>query len=528
MKRLLQPSSSSLRLAPTVLAIFGWLCATAWLRRFSAPDEGRYTGVALAMLQSGDWLVPRLDGLPFFHKPPLFYWLSAASMSVFGLSEWAARLPSVMGATAAATSLLLFLRRWSEPGIARPATLVLVTMPFLYVGAQFANLDMLVAGCISATVLLAAHARLAREGGAPWRTPLAWAFVAAAAGVLAKGLIGLLLPGIVFVAWAIATRRPDALRLLLWWPGWLLFLGLSLPWFAAMQWRYPGFCDYFVVTQHFRRFAATGFNNAQPLWFYLPVIAGLTLPWVAWLPWAARRRPARAASADIDGLMLVWFVTIIVFFSIPRSKLIGYVLPALPPLAYFVARAMARTWPAARGLGKPAAWTAGLAALSCVLAVLAADRFGTPAGARLRLPAGLSVGAQDQVLMLDDYRYEIPFYWQLRQPMLVASDWSDPGLPLRDNWRKELSDAARFDPAAAGRILVPARQVAAALCVPRVSWLLGSPAAASAWPWLADRRRFVEVAREKDLVAWRFAGAPANGTPCDLPAGAAPPGEAAP
>ena len=112
-------SGSSARVAATrtalhVLALFIWLAVLAWLRPLTAPDEGRYVGVALEMLRSGDFWVPRLDRLPFFHKPPLFYWIGAAAMRVFGISEWAGRLPSILGATLAAGALLVFLRRWSD------------------------------------------------------------------------------------------------------------------------------------------------------------------------------------------------------------------------------------------------------------------------------------------------------------------------------------------------------------------------------------------------------------------------------
>ncbi|GAO22089.1 glycosyl transferase family 39 [Alicycliphilus sp. B1] len=86
-------SPDALKTIVTVGCIFAWLAAMAWFRPLAAPDEGRYVGVAWEMLRSGDWLVPRLNGLPFFHKPPLFYWISATAMSVFGVSEWPARLP---------------------------------------------------------------------------------------------------------------------------------------------------------------------------------------------------------------------------------------------------------------------------------------------------------------------------------------------------------------------------------------------------------------------------------------------------
>ena len=89
------------------------------------PSEGRYVGVAWEMLRSGDWLTPTLDGQPFFHKPPLFYWITASSLSVFGLHEWAGRLASLIGACAAAIAIALFMRRWRGLPAARASLLVL-------------------------------------------------------------------------------------------------------------------------------------------------------------------------------------------------------------------------------------------------------------------------------------------------------------------------------------------------------------------------------------------------------------------
>ncbi len=496
-----------------VVAIFVWLAATAWIRPFMDPDEGRYAGVAYQMWRSGDWLVPRLDGLPFFHKPPLFYWIGAAAMALFGPSEWAGRLPSILGATLAAGSLFLFVRRWCDARLALWSAAILVTLPFFFGGAQFANLDMLVAGCIGATVLLAAHAALTREQSdarsdpaTTWRWALAGAFVFAALGVLAKGLIGLVLPGAVFVLWCLATRRLRALRLFGWWPGWILFVLVAVPWMVLMQLRFPEFFDYFIVTQHFRRFAETGFNNAQPFWFYLPVIAALSLPWVVWLAVgpsgfrsAARQRP------DAAWLMAIWFIVIVGFFSLPRSKLVGYVLPALPPLAFWIAHCALAGANRFAPKRKPLAWTSGIAAVLCVVAVIAVGRWQVPPGASLPLPAGQRIAEADQVLMLDRYDYEIPFYWRIGRPIPVSGDWNPVEIAREDNWRKELYDAGRFEPDAAARLLIPTEALAAHLCVPRVSWLVGPSNSVLAHPWLADPR-FAIVTYNPRLALWRFGG----------------------
>src|SRR5262247_3397072 len=107
------------------LAVFLWFAALAWLRPLSLPDEGRYVGVALEMLASGNWLEPTLDTLPYFHKPPLFYWLTAASLATFGINTWAARLGSLLAATGGALGVYRFLWCWAGQAHARRALLVL-------------------------------------------------------------------------------------------------------------------------------------------------------------------------------------------------------------------------------------------------------------------------------------------------------------------------------------------------------------------------------------------------------------------
>ncbi|SIR59327.1 glycosyltransferase family 39 protein [Pseudacidovorax sp. RU35E] len=500
--------------AAFLLMVGMWLAWTAGLRPLTAPDEGRYAGVARAMLQSGDWLVPRLDGLPFFHKPPLFYWLAAAAMQVFGVHEWAARVPSVLGAWLAAASLYTFLRRHADLRLARWATLALCTSPFFFVGAQFANLDMLVAGCITATVACAADALRCLEEDRPWRSALALAFAAAALGLLAKGLIGLVLPGGVIVLWALLARRARvALRMAVWWPGWLLLIAIAGPWFVAMQLRYAEFFDYFVITQHFRRFADSGFNNEHPLWFYGPVLLGLCLPWTLWLLlwW---RKPGPAPTRGTSGLpllMLVWMGVVVVFFSLPRSKLVGYVLPALPPLAALVALGMARVLGASPRRGRVLGATGIAAALMCVGAVGLAAHLGTPPDSRLRLPAGQSVQPGDRVVMLDRYYYELPFYWQLHGPVVVAADWRPAVAQASDNWRKELADAGDFEPAAKSAWLQSIDAQPARICGPGRTWVIGPSNAQLVAPWVLGMQL---VTFDAEIAVWRHDGRAGEAVDC--------------
>jgi 4-amino-4-deoxy-L-arabinose transferase-like glycosyltransferase len=501
------------------LAALAWFALLAWVRPLTNPDEGRYVGVALDMLTRGDWIVPRLDGLPFFHKPPLFYWLSAASMGSFGVSELAGRMPSLLGASLAVASIFALTRRWADPVTAGVSALVLACMPYFYVGAQFANLDMLVAGVMSATIATAAYATLRKEAGETWRWLLTLTYALAGLGLLAKGLIGLVLPGAVYVLWTLVRGKARAsLSLLFFWPGWLAFAAVALPWLAAMQLRYDSFFDYFIVTQHFRRFSGSGFNNAHPFWFFVPVILALTLPWPLWLIAGGRKLMRRASWTDLDTLMLVWLLVIVVFFSIPSSKLIGYVLAALPPLAVLVARcALALARDSHRGK-RWLQWTAGFAATLCAAAGIGLAVQQRALNESVIQSVAGSVSASDRVVMLDEYYYQVPFYWKRSSDSYIAGDWRESVAAARDNWRKEIWDAGRFESARAARLLISIDEAARMSRCGGVTWFIGTTQWAEQ-PWLLGHKPF---AIRGDVAIWRIEPASAMGAAgvpeCSVPA----------
>jgi 4-amino-4-deoxy-L-arabinose transferase-like glycosyltransferase len=477
-----------------LLIAFVWLAATAWLRPLALPDEGRYVGVAWEMIRSGDWLVPTLDGLPYFHKPPLFYWLTAIALSTTDSTLLAARVAPWLGACIACASLFLFARRWAGPDVARHALIALATAPLFYFGAQYANLDMLVAGCITATTLAFAHAALldADEPGRKRALLLGYAFCAL--GVLAKGLIGIVLPGAVLVVWLVLERRFMPLLRLLWLPGIVLFFVIAAPWFALMQQRFDGFMHYFFVVQHFQRFTQTTFNNPQPWWFYLAVLAALALPWTLWLPATRKLRwrgPDQAAMAR--RLMLWWIVLITLFFSQPNSKLVGYIFPVVAPMLFLVADAGSAP-------GKKKLWmgSATVAVLVCLIAAVAIDVKSNRSQADLGRVLRERMQPQDIVIALEEYRFGITFEARLRKPMLVASDWSPQAIASRDNWRKELGDAAVFAPKQDW--LIADSQVPARVCTAATAWLIGTPDLTGKYPWLAQAEK---AAASGKLVLWR-------------------------
>ncbi len=471
------------------LAMALWLLAFAWIRPLSDPDEGRYAVVALDMLRTGNWVTPHLNGLPFFHKPPLYYWLAAAGYEWFGVHAWVARLPSMLGAWLASMSLLVVVRRYTNTSTAIATVIIFLTMPFTYLAAQYANMDMLLAGCMCVCVTCAFIATIESERGKSWHAWITAAGVFAGLGFLAKGLIGLVLPGLVWCVWMLWERRWKQLALLLYPPTWLAILAIAGPWAWFAQKQHPQFFHYFFVTQHFQRYTETGFNNPQPWWFYLAVITLACLPWtlagiyMLFRQWRARQElmpksDSHPAPTSLDRYMLVWLLAVVAFFSIPSSKIVGYVLPALPPLAYLIGR----IWQTTLGgdgsnvlrVRPKLSITIGAAAALCAVLAIGFGTKGVPQKARWDRLAALPVQPDDRIMMLGQLYYGVPFYMRTGQTPWVVDDWQAAKASKSDNWRKELLDAAEFSPNSASHLLLEKQGADHVLCTTKHRvWVVG-------------------------------------------------------
>lgn len=465
-----------------------WLGIFGWPRSLHIPDEGRYVGVAWDMVRFDSTWTPLMNGLPYFHKPPLFYWLNEASFLLFGAHEWAARLPSILISWATVVALYLFVRRHRGVEVATISVLALITMPYYYGASQYANLDMLVAGMMVLTILAGAEAVSRAANGerhASWFA-IAAGFLAALA-VLSKGLIGVVLPGGVLFFWLLVTQRWIGFKVLLA-PGvWLAFLSIMIPWFALMEIYYPGFLHYFFVYQHFERYLSDGFNQQQPFWFFLPVVFGMSLPWSAWLVRFAWQRGPLSAESSWLWLMGLWMAVIMVFFSIPTSKLIGYTVPVLPPLAVLIAEAVFATWKGARAQ-RDIRWTTVTlvaAALSCMLALViflfANDRSSKPFVDKFES----QITVNDQFVFLDVYPFDMQFYTKDPKPAWVVFNW--PALPKGDTWRNELAEAGAHVPQKASEVLITPDKVVPRICAQpnRTYWFVAYPETKAQVPYLA-------------------------------------------
>lgn len=310
-----------------------WLFVLSWIRPLSVPDEGRYGDISRSMFESGDWLIPRINSLPFMHKPPLLHWLSSIFMELFGMHIWVLRLVPVLAATLMLVSLFLFVRKHISERVAQLTAIILGTNLLFFGSSEYINHDLLLASWITVSVLCFVDFTISAR-----KSILFLGYFAGAAAFLSKGLIGVLIPGMILLPWLLYTKQWKKIPSLLNPFAIFLFILLVSPWLYAVQLKYPQFLHYFFIDQQFSRFSSKEFNNKQPWCFYLLILFVSCLPWI----FASRFQSVKTVfqnykQSTLLALLIWWFISVTVFFSIPPSKLAGYILPAVPPLAIFLA-----------------------------------------------------------------------------------------------------------------------------------------------------------------------------------------------
>ena len=320
------------------------------LRHLLRSDEGRYAEIAREMLLSGDWVTIRYNGLKYFEKPPLHFWMTALAYEVFGVGEWQSRLWVAISGALGLLATMLAARRWYGPRVALLAGLVLLATPTWNIAAHFNSLDMGLSGALAvvlAAVLMAQHpeAEPAQRGRWMW---LAWAAMGAA--VLTKGPIGIVLPSLTLIVYTLWTRNFRLWRQLHIVSGALLMLVLTAPWFWLVQQRNPEFLRFFFVHEHFERYTSSVHRRDAPAWYFVPQLALGFLPWTGLWPRIVTQARRVHGTTDFQpaAWLASWALSIFVFFSLSGSKLPGYIVPMLPALAILAALALselpARTW----------------------------------------------------------------------------------------------------------------------------------------------------------------------------------------
>ena len=301
------------------------------------PDEGRYAEIAREMLRSADYITPRDDWVRYFEKPPLMYWATAGSIAVFGENEFAVRLPAALFSIGEVIVTCALAEAMFGASVGLLAAIALALSPLVWGLARFLTLDPALAFFVTAA-LGSFWAAAAIPG---FRSPASrrWLVVAAAMtamGTLTKGPVALVICGGVAAIYMLLENRMRELSAVPWLACGLVYAALVLPWFAAVAAFNPEFLGYFFVHEHLHRYLANTEHGWGP-WFLVAVAAAGAWPWLYFVPLGIAQlrggsaRDARESSAL--RFLSIWFVFVLVFFSIPRAKLGTYVLPAMPPLA---------------------------------------------------------------------------------------------------------------------------------------------------------------------------------------------------
>ena len=341
-----------------VVATWGCFYGLGAIPLLDDPNEAQYAEVARELIETGDWLSPRLNYAPFLNKPPLAYWLIALADEAFGVSELAARVPSALAGIAIVALLVWLGALLFDTQTGLLAGFILLATGGFFIETHEVRPDLLltaaiVGALIAVTYVLRRQARRTRgghravSGGGTRSTEARWSLLALqgclATGLLAKGMLGVVVPVCVIAVLVVTERRADALALFhprRWWP----FVLLAAPWHVVASLRHPGFLQDYVVNQHILFFFDQKVPRDSvpvPLGVFWQAFALRLFPWTLFAPlaiFAAIRRVLSAADSAADRMLLTWAATVLLLFSAASSRMEHYSIPAVPALSLLIAK----------------------------------------------------------------------------------------------------------------------------------------------------------------------------------------------
>ncbi len=479
------------------------------------PDESRYSEVAREMLTSGDFITPKVNGAVFFDKPILYYWLQASSIELFGVNETAIRLwPSLFGILGC---LFIYIagRNLYDRRTGLIAAITLACSPLYYLAAHYANMDLEVAVLISCSLLafLVAVQPKNQLNRQKW---LYLSYIFAGLAILTKGLIGLMFPLMIIGTWILLTNQWHIIKNMSIFTGLLIILAITAPWFILVQQHNPDFFHFFFYIQHFQRFISENFNSKSSLWFYLPVILLGIFPWTFFF-FSALAKTIKALWKNRKGVqtelfLLLWAILIFIFFSIPTSKLIGYIIPVLPPiilltshyisqlisnlkqnnitmlfisLAIFLTALICLATPYLPQYKNyltsktPSLIMASVLFISSIILFLSIRKkffiafvattfvavsslmtlmlitpyIGIPTNKPLVQAMQRYYQPGDLIVNYKHYFYDVPIYSQ--NTVVLVEEWNSPKINKKDNWRRLFSYALQHQPELKNRLITP-------------------------------------------------------------------------
>lgn len=311
------------------------------VRPIMIPDEARYAQIPHEMITTGNWVSPHLNGLRYFEKPVLGYWVTGISMQLFGENAFAMRLPSALSAGLSALAVFLLCARFSRrESTALYAAMIYLSMLGVFLIGTINILDSLFSFLLTAAFVTFYFSH--READAAKRLfYLVLLGIFCGLAFLAKGFLAFVLLGAVIGPYVIWQGRWQELFS----RGWITLLSALVvvaPWAIMVHLREPEYWHYFIWEEHVRRFASEDAQHGEPLWFYLMYLPLLTMPWIVQLPTALKNlfnshEAGAQGDMELARYSVLWFLIPFIFFSISRGKLPTYILPCMAPLAVMLA-----------------------------------------------------------------------------------------------------------------------------------------------------------------------------------------------
>ena len=305
---------------------------------FFNPDEGIHAEVAKRMVLDGDWITPRFNGNNFYDKPILYYWLNALSFKIFGINEFAARLPAaILGALGVLLTYLLGKTMYDTWTGFMGALILSISFEYLFLSRLVLHDISLTFGIILTLFLF--YYGFVQDKFHRWVIP--FFYISLAWSVLAKGPLGLILPVLIIGLFILLTREWGLIKEMRLGLGAIIFLPLVATWYVPVSLNNKDFLSYFIFHQHLRQFLSAKAHHNAPVYYYLPALLGGLFPWSCFLPYAwfkAFSPFKKLLDRKADFFLLIWFTVPFIFFSIARSKLNTYILPVYPAAAIMVAK----------------------------------------------------------------------------------------------------------------------------------------------------------------------------------------------
>lgn len=408
------------------------------------PDEGRYAEIPREMLLNHQYIIPYLDGVIYFEKPPLIYWITAFFEHTFGFSEWSVRAPNALMGVLTCLSLYVFARHYYDRTTGYFAALSLASSLLFFGVARILTLDMGVTFWLTLSLLFLFSGLTSKKA---YLLYLGYACIGL--GILTKGLIGIIFPGMIFFLWLLITHQWRLLKQARIITGMLLILIIALPWHILAQREVPSFFHEYIINQQFLRFLTPVMHRQMSFGIYLLIFMSSFLPWVIFTALRLKKLLAKLKQRlefQKEWFCLCWIMAMFIFFAPSNSVLITYFQPMMPGMALLTAPYLAMLWHHSKKLRSLLmALMLGFTLLlniAWVIAAPIADKTTKP----LALAAAQLLKTHPEAILISyNYYYQdFPYY---TQHYVLIAGWLDelgPGYAIQPSAKNTLISDAQF------------------------------------------------------------------------------------